>query len=293
MTEIIEYQNKYNEKEDLDRLNFMANELEETYLKELKSLNDIKKIYESSIYLNKEIDYFDRDNLFDYEKSLIKLKSHIWKKALRESFVYKYFSEDQRAIIVSQLGIIGESLPTPNNKEKKECVEPTAENIMKYFSFIILSKESMVNKNLFEAIKRNAFKVERKHNKPLEFTDFVIFDCINDYSMNGVYNVKEVRSIHKALCAFFDLDYNKYDSIERVLYNAKIEPLRPIRSFEDKDRREEVKKEINHRRKIKYDYLPGMKIQFFKNTFRIYFDKEQRDKLNKEIIEVYKSSLIG
>lgn len=281
------YSNKYNENKDIERLKSLSINLEKLYYFNLYKLNEIKEIYLSSDYILNEDVFSYNAKYFDYEHQLISLKSKIWRKALSESFLDKYFTEEQKNIVVSKINIYYD-----NNKTntKRETLEPNANNIFNCLEFIIMSKDNFVVKNLFEFIRDNSFKVLRKHNKPLEFTNFLIFDLISDYRIESNSRSKTF-SLHKALCAFFDIDYSKYESIANICNDLHLDyKFDKYKTKEDNERLKELAKE---KRKLEYEYLKGMKLKFYKDTFRIYFNEDTKNKLNKEIIEIYKSSLIN
>lgn len=281
------YSNKYNENKDIERLKSLSINLEKLYYLNLNKLNEIKEVYLSSDYmLNEDVSSYNA-KYFNYEQQLLSLKSKIWRNALSESFLDKYFTEEQKSIVVSKINIYYDS---NRANQLRETLEPTSQNIFNCLEFIIMSKDNFVVKNLFEFIRDNSFRVLRKHNKPLEFTNFLVFDLITDYRIES-YSRSKTFSLHKALCAFFDIDYSKYESIANICNDLHLDyKFNKYKTKEDNERLKELAKE---KRKLEYDYLLGMKLKFYKDTFRIYFNEDTKNKLNKEIIEIYKSSLIN
>lgn len=281
------YSNSYNENKDIERLKCLSINLEQLYYFNLCKLNELKEIYLSNDYiLNEDVSSYSKV-YFDYDHQLVSLKSKVWRKALSESFIDKYFTDLQKNTIASKLNIYYLNIRVDF---LRDTLEPNAENIFNCLEFIIKSKDDLVVKNLFEFVRDNSFRVMRKNNKPLEFTDYITFDLITDYKIDG-YSRGKTFDLHKALCAFFDIDYSKYKSIANLCndLNLRFEN----RKWNSEEHNNTIKEKLKEKRKIKYDYIDGVKIKFYKDTFRLYFDEETKCKLNKEIIEVYKSQLIS
>lgn len=238
--EIELYSNKFEESEDSRKLLTFSKSLEEEYIDGLNKLKEINRIFKSNDLINVASERIFNSKLFDYNFFIINLKTKIWNKVIYKDFIYKYISEKQLNQLIGKLGIIHGS---GKIEDERVCLEPTSENIYKMLKYFILNKKNFINENLFRRINENAFEVERKHNKPSEFTEYVILDSISDYSTDFLFSDNQNNcELHKAFCAFLDVEYNENNSINSICRKAHLQL--PDKKYTNTTLYEKIKKKL-------------------------------------------------
>lgn len=278
MNNIAIRENKFSH-EDIEKCKYLAYSIYQEYL------HDREKISEMfSMSIEKFGFIFDKINNYtsNYLEEIYfenRLRERTWIKVLDNEFIRKYLSTKHKLDMYNKFKIndsyIGTLFENSKYKEKDYVIEPTLDQMERLIIFLVSSKDNLVNESLFKAIQKNARIVKRCSNKPLEIEKMIIIDGLEDYYIRSQYTSKTLDELHKALIAFFDLDYSKYRS-----------PYFFHPNFTDS---KEEKKEAS---KIKKEYLPGIYIQTMKSTMRIYFDDKQRNMINEALLEYFKTSLI-